>query len=90
MRVRLDELRPAPEGWTHARTIARRFALLERRGVTEVSAALVWGAYCREDGLEGVRTTFQITLFRAEGSNRWAPPESRPGAATRWAGRRIR
>lgn len=37
MRVWLDDLRPAPEGWTHARTQAEAIALLEAGGVKAIS-----------------------------------------------------
>ena len=37
MRVWLDGLRPAPEGWTHARTQGEAITLLEGGGVTDIS-----------------------------------------------------
>ena len=37
MRVWLDDLRPAPEGWAHALTQAEAIGLLESGDVTEIS-----------------------------------------------------
>lgn len=37
MRLWLDDLRPAPDGWTHARTAAEAMALLAHGDVEEVS-----------------------------------------------------
>ena len=37
MKLWLDDIRPAPEGWTHARTVAEAKALLETGEVTHAS-----------------------------------------------------
>lgn len=58
MKLFLDDLRPAPDGWTHARTASEAITHLQRGGVTALSLDHDLGEAEAE-----VRTGYQVACW---------------------------
>lgn len=65
MKLWLDDLRPAPEGWTRAKTVGEAIRLLESGDVTEASLDhdVNWDPGGTDEDWENRRTGMAVVLW---------------------------
>lgn len=78
MKLWLDDLRPAPEGWVHARTAEEAIAILEGGAVEEVSLDHDLGDEAAGTGLDVAAWIEDAAVFGTIPRVRWAVHTSNP------------